>query len=246
MRRPDRIGEDSPDQDLPPSMRHALRNCNPVASDGMGRLTEIVFADGALPGSIKLLFLAGIAATRLEPKLTSEFLASALRRGLEPQAALGAATTLLVSRGIPPCAVLIDALRQCLNDQVSLDNTEPEPEPVLSSPHEALKYAETAYGLVPPHIDFMASELPEALEGFHLLRLGGLRRSSFSPMLTELLLVAVNTALMESEFVERHAGEARTEGASEKELAEAALTAIPLAGLAAWRRGAEGILRSRS
>ncbi|MDP7068558.1 MAG: carboxymuconolactone decarboxylase family protein [Acidimicrobiales bacterium] len=244
MRKPDRIGHDSPEEVLPPSLRRALENCAPVAAGGMDRLIKIALADGALPCSTKLLFLAGIAATRLEPKLTNEFLASALRHGLEPQAAMGAAATLLVSRGIPPCGILLDGLHECLDAQAPTDQIEPDP--VRSSPGEALNYAELAYGLVPPHIEFMASELPEALEGFHLLRSGGLRRASFSPMLTELFLVAVNTALMQPEFVERHSREARMEGASEKELAEAALTAVPLAGLAAWRRGAEGILASRS
>ena len=244
MRKPDRIGDASPEDHLPPSLRHALTNCAPVAADGMGRFTEIALADGALPGSIKLLFLAGIAATKLDSELTNEFLASALRRGLEPQTAAGAAATLLVSRGIPPCKMLLDALHESLNAQAPLDQVEPDP--ALSSPDEALNYAEMTYGLVPPHIELMASELPEALEAFHLLRLGGLRRSSLNPMLTELLLVAVNSALIEPEYVERHSREARMQGASEKELAEAALTAIPLAGLAAWRRGAEGILASRS
>ena len=229
---------------LPSSLRDALNHCNPVAASGMERLTEICISDGALSGSTKLLFLSSIAAVKLKPELTNKLLASALSRGPEPQEVTGAASTLLVSRGMPPCAMLLEGLLQCIDldpptGQVDADR-------LFTSPDEALRYAESTYGLVPTHIELMASELPGALEGFHLLRSGGLRRSGLNPKLTELLLVAVNTALMEVEFVERHAREARREGASETELAEAALTAVPLAGLAAWRRGAEGIVGSRS
>jgi alkylhydroperoxidase/carboxymuconolactone decarboxylase family protein YurZ len=234
---------------LPPSLRDALNHCNPVAASGMERLIEITISDGALSGSTKLLFLSSIAAVKLKPELTNELLVSALSRGLEPQEVTGAAGTLLVSRGMPPCAMLLEGLLQCIDlepptGQVDADQVDADR--LLTSPDEALRYAESTYGLVPAHIELMASELPGALEGFHLLRSGGLRRSGLNPKLTELLLVAVNAALMEVEFVERHAREARREGASETELAEAALTAVPLAGLAAWRRGAEGIVGSRS
>ena len=57
----------------------------------------------------------------------------------------------------------------------------------------------------------------------------------------ELLLVTINAAEFQSRFVGVHAGGARRAGASEAEIVEACVCAIPIAGVAAWLPAADGI-----
>lgn len=92
----------------------------------------------------------------------------------------------------------------------------------------------------------MMDELPGALEAFHTLRSSATRGAGLTPKHTELLLVSLNSALHEPAFAESHARDARDEGASETELAEAVAAAVPLGGMAAWSAGASAIEASRA
>jgi alkylhydroperoxidase/carboxymuconolactone decarboxylase family protein YurZ len=62
----------------------------------------------------------------------------------------------------------------------------------------------------------------------------------------ELLLCTVNAAEFSSRFVNVHATGARKAGATEAEIVEAVLCAIPVAGVASWLPGADGIMMGRS
>jgi alkylhydroperoxidase/carboxymuconolactone decarboxylase family protein YurZ len=55
----------------------------------------------------------------------------------------------------------------------------------------------------------------------------------------EMLLCAVNAAEYQSNFVAIHAGGARKAGASEAEIIECIICAIPVAGVPAWLAGSQ-------
>ena len=62
----------------------------------------------------------------------------------------------------------------------------------------------------------------------------------------ELLLCTINAAEFSARFVNVHANGARRAGCSEAQIAESVVCAIPVAGVAAWLPGADGIMEGRS
>lgn len=217
---------------------------HPEATDGLARFTDAATSDGTLPGSVKWLYMAAVAAAKNEVDLALLSLREAFSAGLTREQADGAALTLLVSRGIPPCRILIEAADQVVPRPAvgPLPTADPVGDVGLE---EARAYATEVHGEVPDRVQLMADELPKALEGYLLLRRSGLRETGLSPLHTELLLVAINSSLYEPGYVAQHAAAARKEGATDAELAEAVATAVPFGGLAAWLPGAAGIAASR-
>jgi alkylhydroperoxidase/carboxymuconolactone decarboxylase family protein YurZ len=221
-----------------------LLHTHPRAAEGLSRLVDVATGEGALGSGVKLLYMAAIAAARGDANLTAILLRGAFDAGISRQKAHGAAAALMVSRGASALATLVAAIHEVAGapqDAAAIATAVP-----AASEQEVLDYVRSTYGTIPPRIQLMADELPGALEGFYLVRSGALRGGGLSAKETELLLVALNSALLEPEFVDSHARDARDEGASETELAEAVATAIPLGGMAAWHAGATGIETSRA
>ncbi len=217
-----------------------LVRSHPGVAEGLGRLTAVAALDGAIPGRIKLLYMAAIATAQRDTGLARVLLGGAVEGGLTAAEARGAAAALLVSRGVPVLSAFLGVVTE-----VTGPATAGPGEDAADEETSATEYVESVYGAVPERIRIMGEHLPEALDGFHRLRSTGLRGAGLEAKWTELLLVALNAALLEPGFVASHASDARDEGASEAELAEAAAVAIPLAGMAAWHAGATGIAESR-
>ena len=226
-----------------PDWLDALLDGNPEAAEGLSRLTDAATDEGALPASIKWLYMAAVASAKQHSDLASACLGRAFAAGLTREQADGAALVLLVSRGIPAYRALTIAA-DALVPRSKVKGAE-APEGAID-PDEAKAYAADVHGEVPNRVRLMADELPRALEGYMLLRRAGLRRTGLTALYSELLLVAINSSLYEPDFVTQHARAARKEGATDTELAEAVATAVPLGGLAAWSPGAAGIAASRT
>ena len=220
-----------------------LIDTHPATAEGLARLMDAATAPGAIAASTKWLFMFAVACAKAQPDLAERCLNRAAHEGTTRDEAEGAALTVLVSRGIPPFRLMAEQIAGSFEDASTAGQPVPQ-EPIEAD--DVRRYATSVYGMVPARIELMAEELPEAAEGFLLLRRGGLRETGLSAMDTELLLVALNSALYEEEFVTQHAAAARREGATDTELAEAVATAIPFGGLAAWRPGAAGIVESRA
>ena len=220
-----------------------LIDTHPATAEGLARLVDAATTPGALAASTKWLFMSAVASAKAQPDLVERCLHRAAAEGTTRDEAEGAALTLLVSRGIPPFRLMADHIEKAFEDEATVGR--PITQEAIDV-DEVRRYAASVYGNVPERIELMAGELPRAMEGFLLLRRGGLRGTGLSAMDTELLLVAINSALYEEEFVTQHAAAARREGATDTELAEAVATAVPFGGLAAWRPGAAGIIASRS
>jgi alkylhydroperoxidase/carboxymuconolactone decarboxylase family protein YurZ len=105
----------------------------------------------------------------------------------------------------------------------------------------ATQYFQEYFGFVPDYVTLMAERAPRALEGYMLMREWALAENTLDAKLVELLLCTVNAAEFESRFVAVHAGGARRAGATEEEIVEAVVCAIPVAGVASWLPGADGI-----
>ena len=92
----------------------------------------------------------------------------------------------------------------------------------------------------------MADDAPRALEGYVLMREFSLAENLLDAKSVELLLCTVNAAEFSARFVNVHANGARKAGASEAEIVESVLCAIPVAGVASWLPGADGIMEGRT
>ena len=111
---------------------------------------------------------------------------------------------------------------------------------------DALDYFTSYFGFVPDYIELMADEASRALEGYVLMRQWSLAENLLDAKHVELLLCTVNAAEFSSRFVNVHAMGARNAGASEAEIVEAVLCAIPVSGVASWLPGADGIMEGRN
>ena len=75
--------------------------------------------------------------------------------------------------------------------------------------------------------------MPAAADAYYLMRRGSIDANPLSPKHGELLLLAILAAGY-SPMALTHVRGARNAGASDEEIAEAVLCAIPAAGIAAW------------
>lgn len=83
---------------------------------------------------------------------------------------------------------------------------------------------------------------PGAFTGYYLMHSTAINANAFAPKLAELTLCAVMAAAYEFSFLPVHAQGARTHGATDEELAEAMLCAVPVSGVTAWAGGAGAII----
>ena len=92
----------------------------------------------------------------------------------------------------------------------------------------------------------VADEAPRALQGYFLMREWALSENLLESKYVELLLCTVNAAEFSSRFVGIHAVGARNAGATETEIVEAVVCAIPISGVASWLPGADGVRPPKS
>ena len=136
------------------------------------------------------------------------------------------------------------AVNELFNDVIK---TEAKAMPEFALDREScLEYFEGYFGFIPPYVELMADDAPRALEGYVLMREFSLAENLLDGKSVELLLCTVNAAEFSARFVNVHANGARKAGASEAEIVESVLCAIPVAGVASWLPGADGIMEGRT
>jgi alkylhydroperoxidase/carboxymuconolactone decarboxylase family protein YurZ len=87
----------------------------------------------------------------------------------------------------------------------------------------------------------LAAHAPAVFAGYHRMHHGALAADPRTTKLCELVLIAINAAELQGRFVGIHAVTARHAGATDAELVEAVLCAVPVAGIAAWASAAEAL-----
>lgn len=207
-----------------------LREMAPYTVSGYALFREIVDIDGALPAKLKSLFVAVAASNKGFGHLARREAERACRLGLTlKEAAAG--------------LILLSSLRgegAALAFKAVLDDTYPRPAaasaagPALKAePGEAENNFRQYFGTVPPALAKLLELSPKGADGYYLMRKGTIECNSLEKKYAELLLVTV-LASDYSPMVATHIKAARTAGASDRELAEAILCAVPAAGIAAW------------
>ena len=122
---------------------------------------------------------------------------------------------------------------------VRLEREEPEareeapPPPELTvAPGEALANFTSYFGTVPAPLALMLKLLPKGADAYYLMRKGSIDSNPLSPKYGELLLIVILAADY-SPMTATHVPAARKAGASDEEIAEAIICAIPAGGFRA-------------
>lgn len=104
---------------------------------------------------------------------------------------------------------------------------------IKAEPGEAENNFKQYFGTVPLALAKLLQLSPKGADGYYLMRKGTIECNTLSKKYAELLLVTVLAADY-SPMAATHIKAARIAGASDFELAEAILCAVPSGGIAAW------------
>ena len=216
---------------------------SPKFAEGLARVREVTDTDGACPAWAKALYMAAAASVKGHREMLMAQLERSRDLGLTLEAARGAALTVLISRGEAVYALFNSAIDEVYGETLGPGG---EAEEFSLDRGACLDYFEDYFGFVPGYVGLMADEAPRALEGYVLMREWSLAENVLPAGHAELLLCTINAAEFSARFVNVHANGARRAGCSEAQITEAVVCAIPVAGVAAWLPGADGILEGRS
>jgi alkylhydroperoxidase/carboxymuconolactone decarboxylase family protein YurZ len=218
--------------------RGPIAAVSPKFAEGYARIREVLDTDGACSAQVKALAIACAAAVKGQRRLAFREMARAQHLGLTLDHAQGACLAVLISRGEEAHETLTDAIGAVF--PVPLADASPIPEFSVDRAG-ALDYFREYFGHVPDYIELMANEAPRSLEGYVLMRQWSMKENALDAKTVELLFLTINTAEFSPRFVSVHVAGARKAGASEAEIVEAVLCAIPVAGLASWLPAADAI-----
>ena len=217
---------------------------SPKFAEGLARVREVTDTDGACPAWAKALYMASAAAVKGHRQMLMAQMERSRDLGLQLDVARGAALTVLISRGEAVYALFNSAIDETFGETLQPGGGEADEFPL--DRQGCLDYFEDYFGFVPEYVKLMADEAPRALEGYVLMREWSLAENVLDADHAELLLCTINAAEFSSRFVNVHANGARRAGCSEAQITEAVVCAIPVAGVAAWLPGADGIMEGRS
>jgi len=211
-----------------------LRAHAPKTVAGFRRFRSVIETDGALPSPIKRLFLAAAATVKGYVTMAERELAAAAALGLDVERAAAALTILSSSRGEGAALRFASVLDAVYGDAARIEAGET---PVEVAEGEARDNFIGYFSEIPPSLGTLLDLVPTGADAYYLMREGTLSGTALAPHHAELLLVTVLAADY-SPWASVHIAGARRVGASETEVAEAILCAVPVAGLSAWVVGA--------
>lgn len=217
---------------------------SPKFAEGLARVREVTDTDGACPAWAKALYMASAAAVKGHRDMLMAQMERSHRLGLTLSDARGAALTVLISRGEAVYATFNAAIDEVFGDTMAPPAGDAPEFPI--DRQGCLDYFEDYFGFVPDYVRLMADDAPRALEGYVLMREWSLAENVLDATHAELLLLTINAAEFSARFVNVHANGARRAGCSEAQIIEAVVCAIPVAGVASWLPGADGIMEGRS
>jgi alkylhydroperoxidase/carboxymuconolactone decarboxylase family protein YurZ len=240
----DRVVERSSTGDL----RARIALVDAAFERGLASLEAAIRTDGALPARDKAVLV--VAATSVRDRdATGAEVARSLSLGAHPDDLRALALALYLSRGAAPCRAVLDAVDDLdppAEVAVSIDPVSIDPVPIDPVPIEVvLAEFASVFGEVPERVLLLRDHSHAGLDAYHRMRTAVLRSGRLDPLLAELALVCVNAAEHRSDFAAVHVRGARRAGASEPQLVEAGLCAIPSGGVAAWLAASEAIVSSR-
>lgn len=206
-----------------------LRRHAPYTLSGYALFRRITDEDGAIPAKIKALLTAVAAVSKGRQALASR----ELRRGAELGLLLDEAVAgLIVLSSLRGEGAALD-FEYLLTEIYGVQRDLPPFEPVPVTAGEAAENFSSYFGAIPVPLELMLRLLPAGADAYYLMRKGSIDANPLSPKYGEFLLLTILAADY-SPMVKTHVGGARNAGASDEEIAEALICAIPAGGIAAW------------
>lgn len=217
-----------------------LRRYAPYTLSGYALFRQITDQDGAIPARIKALLMAVAAVSKGRQALALR----ELRRGAGLGLALGEAVAgLIVLSSLRGEGAALD-FEQVLTEVFGVQRDAWPFEPMLVSEGEAAANFTSYFGEIPQPLELMLRLLPTGADAYYLMRKGSIDANPLSPKYGEFLLLTILAADY-SPMVKTHVRGARNAGASEEEIAESLICAIPAGGVAAWMGAAPFLADSR-
>lgn len=207
-----------------------LRQLAPFTVSGYALFREVIETDGALPARLKCLLAAVAACNKGHGDLARSELAMAARLGVTRNEAASGLILLSSLRG-EGIALAFDGLIGAVYPAATATGTEAAL--VRAAPGEAEANFKAYFGTVPPALATLLRLAPRGADGYYLMRKGTIDCNQLDRKAAELMLIAV-LASDYSPMAVTHIRAARAVGATDEEMAEAILCAVPSAGIAAW------------
>lgn len=207
-----------------------LRGYAPYTLAGYASFRSVIESDGAVPAKLKALFATVAAVDRRHLTLARQEMERGVALGLTAKDATAGLIVLSSLRGE---AAALD-FAQIISD--SFDDVQaPQPQPLPKAGHGEAEANFRAYwaGAIPAPLGALMRLVPEAADAYYLMRRGSIDANPLSAKYGELLLLTILAAGY-SPMAATHVRGARNAGASDEEIAEAVLCAVPSAGIAAW------------
>lgn len=214
----------SPLMDNPLLQGHA-----PYTLAGFAAFRSVIDTDGAVSAKLKALFAAVAAVDRRHLALARREMDRGVMLGLTIREATAGLIVLTSLRGEAAAMDFAAILAECFD---APQPHEPKPLPVAED-GEALANFTAYFGTIPAPLAQLLRLSPKAADAYYLMRRGSIDANPLSPKHGELLLLAILAAGY-SPMAATHVRGARNAGASDEEIAEAVLCAVPSAGIAAW------------
>lgn len=212
-----------------------LNQLAPFTLSGYAQFREVIESDGALPARLKCLFAAVAACNKGHTKLARGELRLATELGLTVTEAAAGLILLSSLRG-EGTALAFDAL---LLEVFGARGRTTKAQLMRAQPGEAEANFKAYFGTVPPALATLLRLVPKGADGYYLMRKGTIDCNQLERKAAELMLITV-LASDYSPMAATHIRAARAVGATDEEMAEAILCAVPSAGIAAWM--AAGVL----
>jgi 4-carboxymuconolactone decarboxylase len=205
----------------------------PEVAGGYEQIRDVIAQDGALSAAWKALLVAVCATARGYGEMARAELDRARAAGIGDREIGIAAVALLLARGEELTGRFIEIAG-------GLSTTD-APRPASELDAEAYFVSYLGVPSLPARMAIMSERVPEVFAGYHRMHHGALAADPSATKLSELVLIALNAAELQREFVRIHAATARKASATDDELVEAIVCAIRVVGVAAWAAGAEGL-----
>lgn len=206
-----------------------LRRYAPYTLSGYALFRRITDEDGAIPAKVKALLMAVAAVSKGRQALALRELRRGADLGLDLDEAVAGLIVLGSLRGE---GAALD-FEQVLTAVFGAQSDVPAFEPVSVSENEATENFTGYFGTIPLPLELMLRLSPTGADAYYLMRKGSIDANPLSPKHGELLLLTILAADY-SPMVKTHVRGARNAGASDEEIAESLICAIPAGGIAAW------------
>jgi alkylhydroperoxidase/carboxymuconolactone decarboxylase family protein YurZ len=207
-----------------------LKQLAPYTRSGYAMFREVIDTDGAMPARLKRLCAAVAAANRGYTDLARSELRGAEALGLTLTEAASGLILLSSLRGEGAALAFDAVIREVYPDAAATPHAAALER---AGPGEAEANFKAYFGTVPAALAILLRLVPRGADGYYLMRKGTIDCNQLDRKSAELMLITV-LASDYSPMAATHIRAARAVGASDAEMAEAILCAVPSAGIAAW------------